>query len=471
MPSIEDTENAHDEDVVPSDKRLSPLDATIHLVKGNLGPGCLNLPHAFALAGWALGSGLFVFIAGQGIYSMWLLLYCKKLLLESHRGNDPDHHPPKTFMDVARASLGSAGGHLVELFLFVLQAGVCCVFLSLIKTNLSAFFPALSEITSVLIVTVLLMIMVLLRFIKDLLWLSATANALMITAILTATVAGLVAFFGADGSSQNNNIVVANPTPSVIITFTSDMFFSFEGIGLVLPVENSFGHQQRASFVGVLMRSMTLVAFLFVMIGVSASIGFPDIHSGSVTAYLEKNYPDFLWFSIVNALVIVAVAFTFPLQLTPAMEVLDGWIDHGCRKHHVTLVPSEDNDDADRESIATSNGDETFEDEATGASNSDHLSRTRCGCIKVWILRRWMVVLGCAVVVYLVDNLGLLMALFGAVGQTGLAGMPCAIHLGLQHQGIAPKSMIKTVVDVFILSFCAFIMVAGLAEAVASISG
>jgi hypothetical protein len=38
------------------------------------------------------------------------------------------------------------------------------------------------------------------------------------------------------------------------------------------------------------------------------------------------------------------------------------------------------------------------------------------------------------VIVRIVDNdVSLLMGLSGAVGQTGLAGMPCAIHLALQY--------------------------------------
>lgn len=64
-----DNDDSESVDEVPSNKLLSPLEASIHLVKGNLGPGCLNLPHAFAIAGWGLGSGLFALVALQGIYS------------------------------------------------------------------------------------------------------------------------------------------------------------------------------------------------------------------------------------------------------------------------------------------------------------------------------------------------------------------------------------------------------------------
>jgi hypothetical protein len=61
----------------------------------------------------------------------------------------------------------------------------------------------------------------------------------------------------------------------------------------------------------------------------------------------------------------------------------------------------------------------------------------------------------------LVNDLGILMSLFGAVGQTGLAGMPCAVHLALQYQGIAPKNSFWSLVNVMILLFCTAVMLTG----------
>jgi amino acid permease len=448
----------HDE--IPSDKLLSSVDSFIHLVKGNLGPGCLNLPHAFSLTGWALGSILFAVIALQGVYSMCLLLYCKKLLNQRHNDNNL-----KSFMDVSNAALGFSGGRIVEILLFVLQSGVCCVFLSLVSTNLIAAVPHLSVLASVGLVTLLFMAMVLLRFLKDLIWLCATANAFMVVAILTATIAGLWNYV----ELHPDDIVAANPTPSAIITFTCDMFFAFEGIGLVLPVENSFGHRQE-SFPRILISSMSVVATLFVLIGVSGSLGFPAIRSGSVTAYLEREYPHVIWFSVVNCLVIVAVAFTFPLQLAPAMEVLDVWLDgtEECPNMEDDTVGDLDSpaafDECDRnindlriESMAHKKV--VRQDELVAAPGP--LRQPHCCSSHTWLFRRWAMVILCATIVLMVNDLGVLMALFGAVGQTGLAGMPCAVLLALQYQGIAPKNMLWSLLNLLILAFCTAVMMTG----------
>lgn len=429
---------------------LTAFQAMIHLVKGNLGPGCLNLPHAFAQTGWGLSVGLFGLVAAQGIYSMYLLVYCKRALNNSGK-------PSMSFMDVSQASLGTTGSRLVELFLVILQGGVCCVFLSLISTNLVAL-TSIADAFAILLVTSLLLGIVLLRFIKDLTWLSATANAFMVTAIATATIAGLINFFVTSRKASDDaapRASIANPTPSNIVTFVSDMFFAFEGIGLVLPIENAYNtvhREQSTPFDSVLTRSMMITAGLFVCVGLSASVGFPDIQSGSVTAYLEERYPKNVWFSMVNAFVMVAVLFTFPLQLQPAMEVVDRWLDNGCRRLQAPMARSSNNDDTDANNVE---GDAVMRRESASS-----LDRRRCG-IKRWIYRRWVVVFCCALIVFYVDNLSVLISLVGAIGQTGLAGMPCAIHLALQREGVVPKSLIRTSLDIFILVFCTTVMVSG----------
>lgn len=79
-----------------------------------------------------------------------------------------------------------------------------------------------------------------------------------------------------------------------------------------------------------------------------------------------------------------------------------------------------------------------------------------------WMIRRWIVVITCSTIVLVVNDLGLLVSLFGAVGQTGLAAMPCAVHLALQYQQhIAPKNILLTIADILVLVFCTIVMVAG----------
>lgn len=440
--------------------RLSPAAAIITLVKGNLGPGVLNLPRAFAVTGYATGSVLFVVVALQGIHSMWLLVYCKNLLRRRHRHGDrhprggDGHGTVLTFMDVAEAALGRHGGRLTAVFLFVLQTGVCCVFLSLVATNLQAALH-LPASAAVAVVTLALLGAVLVRFLRDLFWLNAAANAFMLAAVVTATVAGWHHHRHDDIANDQAPLPAARGGVAAAVTFTSDMFFAFEGIGLVLPVENCYNHASKRSFAAVLLCSMACVAVLFAVTGLTASIGFPDIDSASITAYLKQRYPHVLWYAIVNVLVLVAVALTFPLQLTPAMEVLEGWLTER-KLRRPRDIGGDDDDD-------TTAPAEAEPDVAAIATAPSFYSRHE------WIARRWVVVLSCAAVVLIVRDLGILVSLVGAIGQTGLAGLPCAIHLSLQQRGIAPANLMLTVVDMLILVFCGFVMVAGFSVAVGDI--
>ena len=418
---------AHDNNIQPA---ISWFDASMHLIKGNLGPGCLNLPHAFGLSGWLLGNILFLFVVVQGIYSMILLAECKQILQRCQGqhgdGGRSGTNTVSTFMDVAHMSLGAKGHAFVQIFLFILQFGVCCVFLSLIATNLEAQTVALSQNASIGLVTLALLGIVLIRYMKDLRWLSTTANLFMLTAILTAAAAGMMQVREQDlplPPKATNHL-------GDVATFISSMFFSFEGIGLVLPVENSFAasdtpmQAEKASSIyrtRVLPGAMTVVAALFWFIGFFGSWGFPDIENGSITAYLSQTFPDQPWFKAVNTLVMVAVFFTFPLQLTPALEVLNEWCSFCAvpvitvrNNGRVVVSTTEDQNLSRLESSAT----HFVLDRSENGVEQAHSSRvnmcfSRCWENYSWIIPRYLVVFGCAMVVLCVDDLGLLMALFG----------------------------------------------------------
>eukprot|EP00977_Amphora_coffeiformis_P024846 scaffold17330_cov161-Amphora_coffeaeformis.AAC.2 len=528
---------------------LSATDAVMHLIKGNLGPGCLNLPLVFGGTGPFLGGALLVLIAIQGIYSMMLLTECKGILLllvsssssttqshphHYHHQQQQHHHANHfTFMDVAQASLGRVGHVAVQVLLFVLQTGVCCVFLSLLVTNLQATnvlavvgSSSSSRTVCVICVTASLMVVCsLLRNLKDLRLLSSTANAFMVLAIGTATVAGWRQYLQShnnedqqednDGTASSTTTTTTTTTPWQVLNFITSMFFSLEGIGLVLPVENGYCQpptttKKNQTFRRVILpTAMTIVAVLFLMVGVSASIGFPDIQTGSITAYLEERYPHNVWYSTVNVLVMLAVFMTFPLQLTPAMEVLEEW------------WTIEDDDDDDDENVHDTHGadepvglihantnfaptstrtvtneasfpmENRVDDDEPAADyvEGPPLDETPVEVVETdegrqysyaylsylyhhygWIVHRCCVILGCAGVVLAVDDLSALVSLFGAVGQTGLAAMPCACHLALQRQGRAPLHTGKTIANISTIVFCALVMVAGLIGSIVDIS-
>jgi Transmembrane amino acid transporter protein len=206
---------------------------------------------------------------------------------------------------------------------------------------------------------------------------------------------------------------------------------------------------------------MLVVGVLFWVTGFFCSWSFPDIQNGSITAYLSEEFPDSLWFKVINTMVIFAVFLTFPLQVTPALEVLGEW----CQPNTSSVAPGNSashpnpNDD-------TPTGSPIRQDALLESYNNVNGGvgdyRDRFG----WLIPRYGIVLGCAILVLLIDDLGLLMALFGAIGQTGLAMMPCFCHLALQRRGVAPEHRSKTLMDLVTIVFCTLVMLFGVIASV-----
>jgi len=439
-------------------------------------------------------------------------------------------------MDIAYATHGRPGAVCVQILLFVLQAGVCCVFLSLIATNLHASVPTWDSDWCVCFVTLMLLLVVLVKDLKELKWLSLGANCLMVMAIGTASLSAVLVLLGDGGDDNDEPQQVAKKwtsNPAAIAAFISSMFYSFEGIGLVMPIENSFvgynnSHinqdarqtrcespiamstseeeqeelriaQRTKIFVNpILIGAMSTVAGLFLLIGSTCGPAFPDIVDGSVTAYLTTKYPGSLWYQIINASVMVAVFLTFPLQLTPAMEVLGDWFTPGCdpvccndsgissgrsccfgggglsrRSGGHAIVAQSDENDENREEVFQDEGEvpmvTAFGGDGVMVANLPPLPSNSCFGEREWIFRRYLVVFGCALVVLTVNDLGLLMSLFGALGNTGLAAMPCFIHWRLMQQGIAPRNFLLLAVDAATISVSLGVAVIGVAFSVKEI--
>lgn len=461
---------------------ITPLAAMLALIKGNVGPGVLNLPHAFGLTGYGLGTLLLGIVACQGMYSMGLLVDCHaRMMTTTHR----EGRPPLTFMSLAQAVLPGGGGAVVEVFLFVSQGGVCCVFLSLLATHVQALTTTtLSDVTAVSLVTMSLLLLVTnVRWIADLVYLNSVANGIMLVALLTATGAGLQrALLHADTPSSLLPAVQPHGAQvGTLLTFTTDMFYALEGMGLVIPVVNAYnGCSPRSDAAArpdprrVVVSSMTLVAVAFWITGVGAAWGLSSggiMTGGSIIADLSRCYPHQVWYAVVNTFVVVAVGMTFPLQLTPAAEVVEAWVQRVAVRRRTRVAVEEDDglvvDDmiVDQDPGVAEDVDEN--EQRDDDDDEITMDNGGSGCFQYgWIVQRWCMIFFFAAIVLVVDDLGTLMSFFGAVGQTTLAAMPCVLHLAMQYQGLAPPCRWRAALDVIIIVFCAVVMVAGCGQSV-----
>lgn len=102
--------------------------------------------------------------------------------------------------------------------------------------------------------------------------------------------------------------------------FFSTVIFAMEGIGVVMPVENSMAKPQHfLGCPGVLNTAMGTVITLYAVIGFFGYVRYGDISEGSITLNLPSEE---IAAKIAQLLIAAAILFTFGLQFYVPMDIL-----------------------------------------------------------------------------------------------------------------------------------------------------
>ncbi|CAH2352605.1 vacuolar amino acid transporter 3 [[Candida] railenensis] len=280
--------------------------------KALVGSGVLFLPRAFYNGG--LGFSIFA-LALFGL----LTFLCYLVLIES-----------KTIFKIA--SFGELGfktyGKPLKysiLFSIILsQIGFVATYILFTAENMISFCnnflkwdgPLVTTGNIVLIQCILLIPLFLIRNLTKLSMISLISSAFIVV--------GLVIIFYYSGVQLLNNglgpnIVAFNPNSwSMLIGVAVT---SFEGIGLILPIEASMKNPEK--FPQVLSISMTLITSLFVCVGVVGYTSFGD----QVKSIIILNLPqDHVSVQMIQVLYSIAVFLSAPLQIFPVTKIVESTI-------------------------------------------------------------------------------------------------------------------------------------------------
>ncbi|CAN0072498.1 unnamed protein product, partial [Discosporangium mesarthrocarpum] len=289
--------------------------AYIHLVKGNIGPGCLTLPYAFSLVGPLASFIMTTVMAVVTIHNMRLLAHAKTKL---------ERYGIHTYGEIGLYALGKAGQGAIEVFLVTMQLSICIVYFSFVSANLVEILPAswgIGQRGIIVLMIVPVAGLALVRHMKDLAIVSLAASLFFMSGL--ALILLLVV----------NHIPDRPPTevlfsPSKVPIFLGNAVFAFEGIGLVLPVENAMLHPH--DFLPVLMWAMGTVSFIFLIFGEACLFSYGFISDGSITSFLQRrgnsvegNGGSYATTLMQNILISSAVILTYPLQFYPAIQLLE----------------------------------------------------------------------------------------------------------------------------------------------------
>ncbi|XP_022273495.1 proton-coupled amino acid transporter 3 isoform X5 [Canis lupus familiaris] len=323
------------ENVHPTEEanRLSIMQTLVHLLKCNIGTGLLGLPLAMKNAGLLVGPISLLAIGILTVHCMVILLNCAHHLSQRLQ---------KTFVNYGEAMMYSLetcpnawlrthsvwGRYTVSFLLITTQLGFCSVYFMFMADNLQQMVEE-AHVTSnncqprkILALTPILDIrfymltilpfVVLLVFIQNLRMLSIFSTLANIT-----TLGSMALIF--------EYIIKEIPDPSSLplmaswktfLLFFGTAIFTFEGVGMVLPLKNQMKHPQHFSF--VLYLGMSLVIILYICLG---TLGYMKFGS-STQASITLNLPNCWLYQSVKLMYSIGIFFTYALQFHVPAEII-----------------------------------------------------------------------------------------------------------------------------------------------------
>ncbi|KAJ3569299.1 hypothetical protein NP233_g5140 [Leucocoprinus birnbaumii] len=280
--------------------------AVLMLLKSFIGTGVLFLGKAFYNGGLLFSSVTFVFIAFISLYSFLLLGKAKMVVSGS-------------FGDIGGALYGPWMRYAILTSIVISQLGFVATYTIFVAENLRAFTMAVSDCLRLYSVQafIFLQLAVFLPFalIRDIAKLS--------TAALIADVfifAGLIYIFGSEiklvASRGIGEVKMFNPKDFSL--FIGTAVFSFEGIGLVVPITDAMKEPQK--FPKVLTGVMFFLTILFGGSGALAYLTFGKDIQTVVLVNLDSTNKMVLTVQFFYAL---AILLSIPLQFFPAVRILE----------------------------------------------------------------------------------------------------------------------------------------------------
>ncbi|XP_055705064.1 proton-coupled amino acid transporter-like protein CG1139 isoform X1 [Phlebotomus papatasi] len=302
----------------------SNLDTLIHLLKGNIGTGILAMPDAFKNAG--LYVGLF------GTLMMGIICtHCMHILVKcSHELSRRLQIPSLGFSEVCCAAFvtGPFGLRryaqlvriIINIFLCITQLGFCCVYFLFVALNLQEVIAKYYVKIDVRVYLVLILIpMIALNMVRNLKYLTPVS---LLAAVLT--VSGLsITFYYVLQDLPPTSTVKGFASWAQLPLYFGTAIYAFEGIGIVLPLENNMGNpEDLGGWTGVLNTGMVIVACLYTAVGFFGYLKYGDKVSGSITLDL----PNTMLAQSVRIVMAVAIFFSYGLQFYVPVNIIGPWV-------------------------------------------------------------------------------------------------------------------------------------------------
>ncbi|KAK6197565.1 vacuolar amino acid transporter 4 [Scheffersomyces amazonensis] len=283
------------------------------LLKAFVGTGVLFLPKAFSNGGLLFSILTLIFF---GVLSLW----CYLILIYSKNASKVSG-----FGELGSKLYGNWMQRLILSSIVISQIGFVAAYLVFTAENLRAFISnitgyALSDFEIVWFIIFQVIILVPLSLIRDITKLSLSA-VLANLFILLGLVTILYYIF--------HELIIENKGtlgPNIEYFFNQNDFslfigvaiFAFEGIGLIIPIQESMIYPN--NFPKVLCQVLITISFIFIIIGSLGYITFGDQIQTVIILNLPQKSPFVI---MIQLLYSFAILLSTPLQLFPAIRLLE----------------------------------------------------------------------------------------------------------------------------------------------------
>ncbi|KAI3318135.1 transmembrane amino acid transporter protein-domain-containing protein [Xylariaceae sp. AK1471] len=280
------------------------------LLKAFVGTGIMFLPKAFDNGGMLFSTITMVVVSAVTMVAFHLLLACK-----AQTGGG--------YGDIGEAIAGSRMRTLILSSITISQIGFVCSGIVFVAENLTSFLAAVTHgrslISSTMLILVQVIVLVPLSYIRNMAKLGAVA--LLADVFILIGVTYIYWYDIAHIASEGINPTVVLFNPSRYTLMIGSAIFTFEGIGLILPIQSSMAKPQHFEWLlGVV---MFLITIIFTAVGILCYATFGK----DTSIEIINNYPQTSKFvNAVQFLYSLAVLAGAPVQLFPALRILEGKI-------------------------------------------------------------------------------------------------------------------------------------------------
>ncbi|CAO3599210.1 unnamed protein product [Absidia cylindrospora] len=292
----------------------SPQKALFMLLKAFIGTGVIFLPGSFAKGGLVLSIVLMVVIGTVCLFSFQRLVKAQRSV-----GGSYGH--------VAECLINRWARYVIHFFLCVSQMGFVASYMVFISENIGLVVSTLTNCNApfeskyfIWIILIIIVPICWVRKIGRLSYLAIVADVFILFGLIC------VLYFTSKQIHDHGvgpNIEMVNNNTFALMIGTA--VFSFEGIGMVVPIIE--GMKDPSKFPRVLTLNMIICTFVFTLVGSIGYVAYGDAILASVVSNLPRE-PLSITVQLAYAM---AMILTSPFMLYPALTIVEKGI---FKPHH-----------------------------------------------------------------------------------------------------------------------------------------